>query len=189
MAENNVGRRGLFHLICPYQSVLKGSQGRGTSQLMQRPWGKATPRGLLSLLSCRAQDYQPRGGTALPVSRRPRKGTQSLPMCLSSGDISSFEVPSSKNDSSSCRVGVRLAITLGEMCLSGTHNKHPQITPSTLDGLAHENTFKGTGLMVFCGLRLVFCLYRRSQHSLSSWSDGGFWTAGLLLPHIPGTWA
>lgn len=128
-----MGRRGLFHLIYLYQSILKGGQGRDTSQLMQGPWRRAAPHSLLSLLSCRAQDYQPGSGTALPVSRRPRKGTKSLPTCLSNGDISSFEVPSSKNDSSLCQVGVRLAITLEETCLS---IRHPQQTPTDHPSLA-----------------------------------------------------
>lgn len=105
------------------QSVIKGSQARGAGQLTQRPWWRAAPHDSLSLLSCRTQDYQPRGDTALPVSRQSRKGTKSLPTCLCSGDMSSTKVSSSKNDSSLCQVGLRLAVTLGEACLSVA--RHP----------------------------------------------------------------
>jgi hypothetical protein len=76
MTKKQVGEKRVYS---PYTSILlfitKGSQDRnphraGTwrQELMQRPWRDvpywlASP-GLLSLLSYRTQDYQPRDGTA-----------------------------------------------------------------------------------------------------------------------------
>jgi hypothetical protein len=86
--------------------ITKGSQDRNSyrtgtwrQELMQRPWRDVTywlaSPGLLSLLSYRTQDYQPRDGTThhepSSLDHKPRK-------CLTAGShggISSREAPSS----------------------------------------------------------------------------------------------
>jgi hypothetical protein len=75
-----LGRKGFIQLIFPHccssprKSGLELKQGR-RQELMQKPWWDvlywlASP-GLLSLLSYRTQDYQPRDGTT-------HKGTSPL---------------------------------------------------------------------------------------------------------------
>jgi hypothetical protein len=71
MTEKQLGRKGFIQLTLPYccssprKSGLELKQVR-KQELMQRPWRAvlywlASP-GLLSLLSYRTQDYQPRDG-------------------------------------------------------------------------------------------------------------------------------
>jgi hypothetical protein len=60
MTKKQLGRKGFVHLTLELKQVRK-------QELMQRPWRDvpywlASP-GLLSLLSYRTQDYQPRDGT------------------------------------------------------------------------------------------------------------------------------
>jgi hypothetical protein len=72
MTKKQLGRKGFIQLTLPYccssprKSGLELKQIR-KQELMQRPWRDvlywlASP-GLLSLLSYRTQDYQPRDGT------------------------------------------------------------------------------------------------------------------------------
>ena len=70
MSKSELGRRGFIwlthsHSCLSLKEVRTGIQIE--QQLMQRPWRDVTyclaPRGLLSLLSYRTQDHQPRGGT------------------------------------------------------------------------------------------------------------------------------
>jgi hypothetical protein len=72
MTKKQLGRKGFIQLILPYCCSLPRMLGLEHKQvrkqeLMQKPWRDvlywlASP-GLLSLLSYRTQDYQPRDGT------------------------------------------------------------------------------------------------------------------------------
>lgn len=69
---------------------------------MQRPFGKMLLTGLLSLLSYRTHDHQPRNGTTLygqgsfHINNQLRKCPTSLPTARSNGDIFLTEVLSSQ---------------------------------------------------------------------------------------------
>ena len=77
MTKSNLGRKaeglGFFWGgeelggICPHYSQKSSKPRTWRQELVQRPWKGAaywlTPRGLLSLLSYRTQDHQPRDGT------------------------------------------------------------------------------------------------------------------------------
>jgi hypothetical protein len=71
MTKKQIGKEGFIQLILPYccssprKSGLELKQVR-KQELMQRPWRDVLywlASGLLSLLSYRTQDYQPRDGT------------------------------------------------------------------------------------------------------------------------------
>jgi hypothetical protein len=72
MTKKQLGRKGFIHLTLPYCCSSPRKSGLELKQvmkqeLMQRPWRDVTywlaSPGLLSLLSYRTQDYQPRDGT------------------------------------------------------------------------------------------------------------------------------
>jgi hypothetical protein len=65
--KKQLGRKGFIQFTLPYCCSSPRKPGLELKQvreqeLMQRPWRLASP-GLLSLLSYRTQDYQPRDGT------------------------------------------------------------------------------------------------------------------------------
>jgi hypothetical protein len=72
MTKKQLGRKGFIRLTLPCccsspKEVRTGTQVGQGAELMQRPWRDVTywlaSPGLLSLLSYRTQDYQPRDGT------------------------------------------------------------------------------------------------------------------------------
>ena len=100
--RNKLGRKGFIRLTLPYCCSSPRKPGLELKQvrkqeLMQRPWRDvlywlASP-GLLSLLSYRTQDYQPRDG---PTHKGPFPLDHSLRKCLTAGShggISSTEAP------------------------------------------------------------------------------------------------
>jgi hypothetical protein len=87
---------------------------------MQRPWRGATywlvPHGLLSLLSYRTQDHQPRGGTTHDGAFNQENTTFAHRVFFS------VEVPSTQNDSSLCQTDIKPASAHPCLCTSQTNS-------------------------------------------------------------------